>query len=76
MACNYLDLPPLYTPIPGKQMMKVDLRTTGADGDPEVVYSYVTPKSVHEAGISDAIDASGALEGRPANGLAFKRTVL
>lgn len=73
MACNYLDLPPLYTPLPGKQMVKVELRSLDADGEPEVVYTYVTPKTVHDKSIADAIDATGALEGREANILAFKR---
>jgi hypothetical protein len=70
MSCTYIDLPPRFTAIPGKQMVKVEIRSSSLTGA-EVVYSFAMPRDVFLASIASAQTAYAELEGREANVVAF-----
>lgn len=74
MACNFVDLPPVITPLLGKRLLKVEIRASGAGGEPETIYTYVIPHSVALLGMAAAHDAIGQIEGQEsANVLAFQK---
>ena len=74
MACNYIDLPAIVTPLPGKRLLKVELQATGDDGRPEIVYTYVMPMTVALENMANGHRVLGEMEGQEsASVLAFKK---